>query len=552
MADMCTETCEYVADESDPESWHGTESSIFYLDLPPEFGGLGVSKWHCPHPPLDQGDCNDDMDNQFCVFHTDPEDVPDHVDESEALLNSLSSAGSYLEKNRPEHRGQFVGATFGAIDLANEAVTATDKYDIRFDHARFQGDDEDLNFTQTEFIAKGENPITFARAEFITTGEGNVMFHGSTFRADGEGDVGFPNVTFRTDGDGEVRLSSSEFRTTGKGNVWFRGSTFWTTGTGSLGLRNATFRTEGEGDVVFLGSTFRTAGQGNVWFRGSTFQSINRGDVTFSDATFKADGEGDVTFSDATFKADGEGDVTFSDATFKADGGGDVAFSNGIIFNTDFQRVDFSETNFRGTDLIGADLREANLANIVINGETSCKRLDEGHSYDYPTRSLPFLVRLKRFYQKSTFSHESWDSTARAYHQLKITYSDHGLVGRARNMHVRERRARCLESKAANGRFNSRYLRSLFSQIFTGYGVQIWNLLSWMVILFVISTAIFITTGVEDTLTGNISFSVLAFTVAPPRIPEGLGLQIVMMVETFFGTLSIVLLGYILGNRERF
>jgi hypothetical protein len=51
---------------------------------------------------------------------------------------------------------------------------------------------------------------------------------------------------------------------------------------------------------------------------------------------------------------------------------------------------------------------------------------------------------------------------------------------------------------------------------------------------------------------GNISYSVLAFTVAPPGVPEGVGTQVVMMVETFFGTLYIMLLGYILGNRERF
>lgn len=58
--------------------------------------------------------------------------------------------------------------------------------------------------------------------------------------------------------------------------------------------------------------------------------------------------------------------------------------------------------------------------------------------------------------------------------------------------------------------------------------------------------------GVEDTLIDNISYSVLAFTVAPPRVPSEAGAQLIMMIETFFGTLFIVLMGYILGNREQF
>jgi hypothetical protein len=119
-------------------------------------------------------------------------------------------------------------------------------------------------------------------------------------------------------------------------------------------------------------------------------------------------------------------------------------------------------------------------------------------------------------------------------------------------MHVRERRARSLEAKAANGWTNGRYLRSLISRVFTGYGVQIRNLAFWMVFLFLGSTIVYVGLGVEDTLWENISYSVLAFTVAPPRYPPGLWGKLIMIFETFFGTLSIVLLGYILGNREQF
>lgn len=74
-----------------------------------------------------------------------------------------------------------------------------------------------------------------------------------------------------------------------------------------------------------------------------------------------------------------------------------------------------------------------------------------------------------------------------------------------------------------------------------------------MLVLFLASTAVYVNASVRGTLMENVSYSVLAFTVAPPPpMPSKPVTQLVMMIETFFGTLSIVLLGYILGNRERF
>lgn len=79
-------------------------------------------------------------------------------------------------------------------------------------------------------------------------------------------------------------------------------------------------------------------------------------------------------------------------------------------------------------------------------------------------------------------------------------------------------------------------------------------LLFWMILLFSISTAAYVGYGLKESLTANINYSVLAFAVAPPdpAIPSEYILRIIVMIETFFGTLSTVLLGYILGNREQF
>ena len=124
-----------------------------------------------------------------------------------------------------------------------------------------------------------------------------------------------------------------------------------------------------------------------------------------------------------------------------------------------------------------------------------------------------------------------WDATAMAYQNLKEVFGDHGLVGKARKKHFQERRARSFEAKAAGGWFSRRYLGSLLSRIFTGYGVLIRNLVFWMAVLFICSTTIYVSAGVRDTFVKNIVYSVLAFTVAPPPpIPSGLGTQLILMI----------------------
>ncbi|EMA24630.1 pentapeptide repeat-containing protein [Haloarcula argentinensis DSM 12282] len=226
------------------------------------------------------------------------------------------------------------------------------------------------------------------------------------------------------------------------------------------------------------------------------------------------------------------------------------------LSDANLREADLSGADLGGVDLSDADLRNTNIDDTSVNGETTCTQLYEGYGDNDFIAKSTFSIRIKYPLVDSDFDSEDWDATARAYHNLKTLFGDHGLVGKARKKHVQERRARSLEAKAAGGWVARRYLGSLPSRIFTGYGVRIVNLGFWMVILFLISTAVYVSMGVEDTLIGNISYSVLAFTVAPPKVPTKvpfiLCTQFIMMVETFFGTLSIVLLGYILGNRERF
>lgn len=215
-------------------------------------------------------------------------------------------------------------------------------------------------------------------------------------------------------------------------------------------------------------------------------------------------------------------------------------------------RADLSYTDLRDANFSDADLRETDLEDISVNGATTCRQLYEGYGDHDFTANLPISMRfwLRRLYRSSSFDPADWDSTARAYHALKTVFDDHGLVGKSRNMYIQERRARSLEAKAAGGWFARKYWGSLLSRIFTGYGVQVRNLMFWMLTLFLVSTAVYVSVGVRDSLMENITYSVLAFTVAPPPpIPSGIGTQFIMMTETFLGTLSIVVFGAMLGKR---
>jgi hypothetical protein len=231
----------------------------------------------------------------------------------------------------------------------------------------------------------------------------------------------------------------------------------------------------------------------------------------------------------------------------------------------DLQGADLSEANLRGADLSdanlrGADLSDANLQETIfdnkvsVDGATTCRRLFEGDSEKgIIARSVVPTYFGRHLFTSSDFGAGDWDATARAYHNLKTIFDAHGLIGKARSMHIRERRARSLEAKADNGWGDRRYLGSLPSRVFTGYGVGVLTLGTWMIALFLTSTALYVVGDVRLGIVNTLSFSVLAFTVAPPTpLPSNPWIQIVMMIETFFGTLSIVLMGYILGNREQF
>ncbi len=190
--------------------------------------------------------------------------------------------------------------------------------------------------------------------------------------------------------------------------------------------------------------------------------------------------------------------------------------------------ADLTETDLRNATIRRVAFQEATVSDLTLDRQTSLKNPTEPDTDADP---------------------DEWDATARAYHDLKTEFADNALLDQARTLHVRERRARRLETRAARGPWNADQLTALAAELLTGYGVSVTRVTLVMLVLLVGSTGVYALGDVQDPL----AYSVVAFTTAAPlaTLPTNPVLRTTALVETFFGTLLIILLGYILGNREQ-
>lgn len=243
-----------------------------------------------------------------------------------------------------------------------------------------------------------------------------------------------------------------------------------------------------------------------------------------------------VNFSEASLT-----DADFSGAKLNG-----ADFSDAYLIGADFSDANLNEADFSGARLEGADLSGSLLFNTNISSAT----LSRNTTIEFE------LAEIKRHYRDNApedvlTTSQMWESIARIYHELKVTYSENGLVGQARNYRILERYARRKEAKAKGGfKGYSAWLGSLLSRIFTGYGVQLRYPAALMLVVYLLSAVVYL--RADMSALQSLYYSVVTFTTAPPSPPPNdLVTQATAMVETFIGTLFIVLLGYVLGNREQ-
>ena len=135
------------------------------------------------------------------------------------------------------------------------------------------------------------------------------------------------------------------------------------------------------------------------------------------------------------------------------------------------------------------------------------------------------------------------------FRMRKVDSTDASLTG-----YVQFRESRRLPSVSREGgnlRPYVAYAESWASRVTTGFGVRPFRLAVCMLTLFAVATILY---EVDPGIADSVYYSVVTFTTAPPPGDEPTMpvVRAVELIETFGGTLLIVLLGYVLGNRERF
>ena len=329
--------------------------------------------------------------------------------------------------------------------------------------------------------------------------------------------------------------------------------------TDSISFDWASLRGSDLSGADFTGARFAEANLSEANLRGSTFTEANLNHVDFSNANLRKATFTDARLSEAVLTSVDLGRADLSDSLLEV-----ANLSNSECSGTDFSNTSLEGANlsnsrafsadFSGAVLYGANFSEARLKNAILS-EADLRKADLSQA-DLREVKLDGVkmnpgTKVGKLVEEASNS-ERWDEYARTYHNLVMAFSENGLVGKARRYHFYERRARGLEAKAGSeflkGWLTPVYLGNLGSRLLTGYGVRPLRLVTWIVVLFGFSTLIYWYTGIENSM----YYSVVTFTTAPPHPPTETATRMVAMVETFLGTLLIVLLGYVLGIRERF
>lgn len=360
--------CEYTAQKGDPENWHGESPQDWVLDRAPKNGGLGTDNWECPHPALDAGGDQE----QYCVFHTDPEDLPDDIDEGEAIKKAIEQAdGDGLGS---EHRAQFVGATFGAFDLSGVSLSTGHVQDIRFDHALFRNETDKISFADATLKVGGDQEIISFAGAGLRPVENEVTFEDAEF-APGGGTVSFANADIvpeaHAESPGGVVFRGIECAPSDGGSVVFDAK-FDTVGTAEISFESATFRPNAatvrfggefvpdsspvvpdEVPVKFDDAEFVPEFNGTVEFVSADFRPRGRSGISFQEARFDVE-EGRIVFDDTTFAPEEHAEITFKETQFGA-----------VKFDATLHPIDRGTVSFETAEFEATAIAE----DIVLGGK---------------------------------------------------------------------------------------------------------------------------------------------------------------------------------------
>jgi len=334
---------------------------------------------------------------------------------------------------------------------------------------------------------------------------------------------------------------------------------------GSL-LNNAEFR-----NIDLSGANLQDADLSGADLRDADLSVADLRDADLSEANLQdADLSGadlrDANLTEASLRAGFSGaDLRGADLS-KADFSGRAVGAN--LSGADFRDAILSAADLRKANLSGTDLRAAVLVSVLL-GNTDLSNVQLDHRTQFTSRSLRqrfksiFLPRPRKVGVESN----TWNAHARDFHKLAAICSREGLIGQARTLTILERHARRNET-LSNGNILTA-LGAWLNWQATSYGISVGRVSRNMLLLFLVSSLTYLLNGIRtaeeairiselmsrpfltESVVNTVYFSVVTFTTSPPWTVFVEVSQWMAMIETFLGTLLIVLLGYVLGHRDQ-
>lgn len=210
--------------------------------------------------------------------------------------------------------------------------------------------------------------------------------------------------------------------------------------------------------------------------------------------------------------------------------------------------------NLSGTGMFGVKLTHTKIDEITVNQYTHLDRLPVELSKVIQLSQVLVSFELARQIILPNYSRklepEEWDSLAQNYHQFKNAFSEKGHGENARDAYVLERKARTRQAWFDGSPIS--FLGGVLSGLLTGYGVRPIRVLGAS-LAFLLFTAVWYDLAGFKPNGGPLYYTVVTFVTSPPNPPTGASLptRLVILLETYLGTVLTVLLGYVLGNRER-
>jgi len=548
------ESCGYILDTNDPETWGGQEGDKCHVrDKILNEDGV----WTCPHDPV--GLVNNEP---RCIFHT-PVSNKEAGETSEALIELLQ-----------EHKQDSPNTKIPDLQFIHAKFLKSDLKGKRFDFAVDSFKELDLSYSQINGLTNWSG-LRLLSCDVYLTG---VRFNNDSY---------FKNIEI----SGHLDLTHSEFR----GEVHFTGSEIKSdaefslaTFVGQADFRNMNFYAKTKfGGAKFKSPVdfFRTRFRGEAEFEWAEFSDCSFWQSKFDAyATLRgADFNGDIDFRAVNFgdkvnfkRQDNLDGANFNDANLT-----DADFTGASLKETNFERALLSRATLFSADLRGAKLSGAILGDIQIDGDTNFLGHATNHSNISPHTLSAIRSQLTCVYDpdyEEDNEHEDVDKARSTYRALEELGGKHARPRLQARCFVRRQDLQkqeywdnvtgdsaSLEVRLIAG---ARWIRAKVARVTLLYGESPWRIIGGSIafILFVgllyplnewlqpaggePITYTRILEGEWSLLLESLYFSTLTFTTLGMGDYEPMGVgQIIATVNTTFGAVLIALLVFVLGRR---